>query len=73
MTLIEAKDVLGGRISTDYLGEDKIPVDRGAQWLQGIGPGLLKKKEASPSSYPWTQEYNPLYEVCKAHGIETIE
>ena len=67
VTVVEARDRIGGRIHTVSLGDEALPVDLGASWIHGIGRG---KKEADPKGL-WKGQWNPVYQLAKANKIGT--
>ena len=69
MTLLEARDRLGGRTYTTDIGSDKI--DIGASWIHGIGPGLTDDSSAPDGFDEFTK--NPIYTLAKNAGITTVD
>ena len=67
VTVVEARDRIGGRIYTGNLGAEAVPVDLGASWIHGIGRG---KKEADPKGL-WNGQWNPVYKIAKDNKIVT--
>ena len=67
VTVVEARDRIGGRIYTGNLGGEAIPVDLGASWIHGIGRG---KKEVDHKGL-WKGQWNPVYQIAKDHKIAT--
>ena len=67
VTVIEARDRIGGRINTDVMGTTAggIKVDMGASWIHGIGPGAgdLEKFEG---------KMNPIYTIARDNQINTV-
>ena len=67
VTVIEARDRIGGRINTDVMGTTArgIKVDMGASWIHGIGPGAgdLDKYEG---------KMNPIYTLARDNQINTV-
>ncbi len=37
--VLEARDRIGGRVHTIKFGSESIPMDLGASWIHGLGPG----------------------------------
>jgi monoamine oxidase len=63
VTVLEARDRIGGRIHTVELGGNKI--DLGAQWIHGIGPNA--------GDHPrWEGKLNPIYQFVRDNGIKTV-
>lgn len=67
VTVIEARDRIGGRINTDVMGSTGggIKVDMGASWIHGIGPGAgdLDRFEG---------KMNPIYKIARDNQINTV-
>jgi len=63
VTVLEARDRVGGRIHTVEVGGNK--VDMGASWIHGIGPNA----EDLPR---WKRRYNPIYQLAKDNKIQTV-
>jgi monoamine oxidase len=63
VTVIEARNRLGGRINTVLMGNQKI--DMGASWIHGIGPNVENLKK-------WRGKLNPIYKLAQENSISTI-
>jgi len=64
VTVLEARNRTGGRISTDTMGTNK--VDMGASWIHGIGPGLGDDPK-------WKGKNNPIYTIAQDSNIATYQ
>jgi monoamine oxidase len=63
VTVLEARDRIGGRIHTIEQGGNKL--DLGAQWIHGIGPNA--------GDHPrWEGKLNPIYQLVLDNGIKTV-
>lgn len=63
VTVLEARDRIGGRIHTIELGGNTL--DLGAQWIHGIGPNA--------GAHPrWKGKLNPIYQLARENGIPTV-
>jgi len=67
VSVIEARDRIGGRISTELLGTTNggVKVDMGASWIHGIGPGAGEIKA-------YKGKENPIYKIAKENKISTV-
>jgi polyamine oxidase len=63
VTVLEARNRIGGRINTDTMGTNK--VDMGASWIHGIGPGLGDNPD-------YNKKNNPIYDIAKNNNITTV-
>jgi monoamine oxidase len=63
VTILEARDRIGGRISTIELGDNKL--DMGASWIHGIGPNMEKIKK-------YKGRLNPIFSIAKENNLQTI-
>lgn len=72
--VLEAQDHIGGRISTEEMFDTSdnqvVPIDLGASWVHGIGPGIDDDLNKYPNKYQGL--YNPIYELALDHNIETV-
>ncbi len=60
MTVLEARNRVGGRINTEVMGTTGggIKVDMGASWIHGIGPG-------AGDLTAYRNKENPIYNIAK--------
>ncbi len=67
ITVLEARNRIGGRINTENMGTNLLPlnVDMGASWIHGIGPGAGDLKQ-------YKGKENPIYTLAKANKIKTV-
>ena len=65
VTVLEARNRIGGRLNTETMGSSNIKVDMGASWIHGIGPGAGDIEE-------FKNMENPLYTIAKANKITTV-
>ena len=67
VSVLEARDRIGGRIWSPKLGEDQIPIDLGASWIHGVG----RNKKENDKEGIWKNQWNPVYQVALENGIKT--
>jgi len=75
VTILEARDRIGGRTYTYELevtdGDTfTVPIDLGASWIHGIGPGYYGIK-THPTGFPGREE--PIWRIVEANSISTIQ
>mmetsp|Transcript_36713 Transcript_36713/g.27178 ORF Transcript_36713/g.27178 Transcript_36713/m.27178 type:complete len:95 (+) Transcript_36713:35-319(+) len=74
--ILEARDRLGGRTYTydlevdDGLETYTVPVDIGASWIHGIGPGLKGMRKHPPG---FKERWNPMQLYVDEYDIETVQ
>jgi monoamine oxidase len=64
VTVLEARNRLGGRINTETMGAS-LKVDMGASWIHGIGPGLGDNEK-------YKGKQNPIYTLALDSKIATV-
>jgi phytoene dehydrogenase-like protein len=67
VTVLEARNRVGGRINTEVMGTTGggIRVDMGASWIHGIGPGAGEMPE-------YRNMENPIYTLAYQNNISTV-
>ena len=63
VTILEARDRIGGRISTISAGDHKF--DMGASWIHGIGPNMEKIKS-------FKGKLNPIFSIALENNLHTM-